>query len=151
MPNSLIGVAIVGKKNKPLLVLGEPEQLVGLNFTVHSCLDLVDERCGVPLAQPYLGLLGLSGAHATYAMFAGATNLKIFAVMDADSEPAPKDEQVKGLLQALHACYVDWACNPFVKLDKRGLAVVDDPVPLDGGPGVDVLRARIGRLMQMVN
>ena len=145
----LLGLAIVAKSNKPILVISTgDEPLVKLHFTVYSSLDIVDERVASPPVLNYLGLLGLSGSHATYAMISGATCVKVFAVFDADAEPAPRDEDVRLLLSGVAAAYVDWACNPFVKLDKRGLAVVDDPVPLEGGTGVSQLRKRLSMLVQ---
>ena len=151
-----LAVALVAKRNKPLLVYalddeGEPDaqQLTKLHFTVFAALDLVEEKLQTPPVLNYLGLLGLSGTHATYALITGATCIKVFAVFNADGEPAPKDDDVRHMLTGVHAAYVDWACNPFVKLDRRGAAVVDDPVPLlDSGPGAAVLKRRLSELMR---
>lgn len=124
----VLGVGFVGKQNKPLFIRSfdeDAESDLEVNLTVHSCLDVIDERAE-PSTTPYLGFLSLMGRHATYG-YIGPTRVKVFCVLDADTEPAPREEEMKQLLHSLHHAYVDWLCNPFIEIDLAD----GDPVPID--------------------
>lgn len=121
----ILGVAIVGKKNQPLFVHsfedGEEERDLELNLTVHSMLDIIDERAQTATVTAednfYLGFLSLFGRFCTYAMM-GPTLIKVFIVLDAEHEPTPKEENLKRVLFSLHLAYLDYICNPFVDVSE---------------------------------
>ena len=124
----VLGVGFVGKNNKPLFIRSfdeDAESDLEVNLTIHSCLDVIDERTD-PSTGPYLGFLALMGRHSTFA-FIGPTRIKVFCVLDADLEPTPREEDMKQLLQALHHAYIDWLCNPFIEINLAE----GDPVPND--------------------
>jgi hypothetical protein len=125
----VLGVGFVGKNNKPLYIRSfdaDNESDLEMNLTVHSCLDVVDERAEAGQVAPYLGFLSLIGRFSVYG-YIGPTRIKVFCVLDADFDPGPRDEDVSKLLQTLHHTYIDWLCNPFVEINLSE----GDPVPLE--------------------
>ena len=57
----IVGIAYVGKNNKPIYVHSfedSQESDLDVNLTVHSCLDILDERAD-PSSPSYLGFLAL--------------------------------------------------------------------------------------------
>ena len=153
----LSGLALVSKRNKPLLVVpvgGSPatspeeerDRVVELHLTVHASLDVVDENAaaGPHAAGPYLGLLTLVGRHATFA-YVGPTGVKAVAVADAEAEPVPRDAEMRAVLAALYQAYADWTCNPFVVGDGSD----EDPVPTPESGGYVALARRLARISQM--
>ena len=124
----IVGIAYVGKNNKPIYVHSfedSQESDLDVNLTVHSCLDILDERAD-PSSPSYLGFLALVGRHSTFAM-TGSSRIKVFCVLDSDYEPTPRDEDMNKLLSSLHQAYVDWLSNPFVEISLTD----GDPVPDD--------------------
>ena len=167
----MLGLGLVGKRNKPLLVVpvhgrsaptpASPEEardrLVELHLAIHASLDVVEERAAAaaseagPPLQPYMGLLSLVGRYATFA-FVGPTGVKAFVVLDADTDAhgdgsdatsgGVKESEVRNVLVALHAAYQDWLCNPFVVGDGSD----DDPVPTPESPGYAAFAKRIAKI-----
>ena len=130
------------------------ERAVEIHLAGHASLDLVDKRArqGPSAAGAYLGLLGLVGRFATYALV-GPTGMKAFAVADAESDPAPRDPEMRAILVALHAAYQDWTCNPFVAGGGSASggwdAIEDDPVPRPEACGYAALVRRVARVGSM--
>jgi hypothetical protein len=123
----IVGFGIVGKSNKPLFIHSfedDKDSDLEVNLTIHSCLDVLDERAEANTTAWYLGFLALMGRHSTFAMI-GPTRIKVFCVLDADHEPTPKEEDMKKVLNAIHQAYVDWLCNPFVDITLGE----GDPIP----------------------
>jgi hypothetical protein len=124
-----MGVGFVGKDNKPLYIRSfdsDNESDLELNLTIHSCLDVVDERAEAGHSSAYMGFLSLIGRFSVYG-FIGPTRIKVFCVLDADYDPGPRDEDMSKVLFALHHAYIDWVCNPFVEINLGE----GDPVPLE--------------------
>lgn len=132
---SILGVGYVGKRNQPLFVHSFDQSEgadLELNLTIHSMLDVVEERCSNQVFTSttggeeafYLGFLSLFGRFCTFGMM-GPTLVKVFLVLDAEYEPTGKEEEIKRLLFSLHLAYLDFICNPFVELGASGEDNVD--------------------------
>ena len=120
--------------------------MVELHLALHASLDVLDEKAalGPHAAGPYVGLLTLVGRHAVFA-YVGLTGVKSLAVVDPDADPAPRDAEMRTVLAALHAAYLDWTCNPFVVGDGSD----DDPIPTPDSSGYAAFAKRVAKIAQM--
>jgi len=111
-------LAVIGKENSPLyLHTADPSQELHYHYTVHTALDVVEEKLtatGKSAAdgrELYLGLLYSTEQHR---VFGYATNTKIkFVIVVEAANVSIRDNEIRSMFRQLHAAYTDMVCNPF--------------------------------------
>uniref|UniRef100_A0A7N4P025 Trafficking protein particle complex subunit 2-like protein n=1 Tax=Sarcophilus harrisii TaxID=9305 RepID=A0A7N4P025_SARHA len=138
-------IAVIAKENYPLYIRSIPaEQELKFHYTVHTSLDVVDEKVSamgkalVDQRELYLGLLyptedykvsllSRLGIPCVKSMFPNqlhrygyVTNSKVKFVMVVDSSnTALRDNEIRSMFRKLHNSYTDVMCNPFYNPGDR--------------------------------
>ena len=113
-------VAVIGKDNSPLYIrVSNPETELYLHFTVHSSLDVVEERVNSlakssvgDIRELYLGLLYSSETHRVYG-YATNTKVKFVIVLDVSRVQNVNENELRSMFRRIHSAYADAICNPF--------------------------------------
>jgi len=116
-------VAVIGKENNPLYIsCAKQEQELSLHFTVHTSLDVADEKLNTVAGaktssaatdnrELYLGSLYVSEHQKVYGY---ATNTKIkFVIVVDNSNTTLRDNEIRQMFRKLHTAYTNVVANPF--------------------------------------
>jgi len=116
-------VAVIDKDNAPLFIRsiadGNCDQELRFHYSVHSSLDIVEEKLSgsqatsksADLRELYLGLLLSTEDFKAYG-FATNTRIKFILLIDI-MNTSLKDNEIRGIFRKLHNAYTNAICNPF--------------------------------------
>lgn len=116
-------IGVIAKENYPLYIKCAPnvENEVNFHFTVHTSLDVIEEKMAslgktsslttTDLREFYLGQLYPS---EDYRIYGYVTNTKVkFVIVVESSNTQLRDNEVRSMFRRLHNAYTDVICNPF--------------------------------------
>ncbi|KAF0302528.1 Trafficking protein particle complex subunit 2-like protein [Amphibalanus amphitrite] len=111
-------VAVIGKENAPLYLLtADPAAELQFHYTVHTALDVVEEKLAATgktaadSRELYLGALYSTEEHRVFG-YATNTKIKFIIVVEA-ANVSIRDNEIRTMFRRLHAAYTDMVCNPF--------------------------------------
>ena len=106
---SVLAIAIVNNNNTPVLVRTREDDSLGLQFKLHSALDVVDEKVANN-QETFLGVLSQSDSYKIYGL-CSATQTKILLMVN---NVLIRDNDARSILRTIHSTYVDVTTNdPF--------------------------------------
>ena len=130
-------VAVIGKENNPLYIrCAKPEQVIfhsaatgldcslqelSLHYTVHTSLDVVEEKLAATNQTKSAGsssdrelYLGSLYASEHQKVFGYVTNTKIKLVIVVDNTNTTlRDNEIRQMFRRLHTAYTNVIANPF--------------------------------------
>ncbi|XP_028392412.1 trafficking protein particle complex subunit 2-like protein [Dendronephthya gigantea] len=111
-------VAVIAKENHPLFLRTmSPEEELKFHYTVHTSLDVVEEKVSSLTKSsndPRELYLGLLYPTEDYKVYGYVTNTKIkFVVVVESANNLLRDNEIRMMFQRLHVAYTDMFCNPF--------------------------------------
>eukprot|EP00055_Hartaetosiga_balthica_P002870 m.5586 g.5586 ORF g.5586 m.5586 type:complete len:135 (-) comp2432_c0_seq1:208-612(-) len=113
---TILGVAVVGRKNQPLLIRVNEEcpPSEPIEHIVYSALDIVEEQTalnGKKYQQLFLGSLYPLEDGRCFGYITN-TKIKFFIITDASTS---KESEVKQYFERMHNTYIQVASSPFFK------------------------------------
>ncbi|XP_031561998.1 trafficking protein particle complex subunit 2-like protein [Actinia tenebrosa] len=111
-------VAVIGKENYPLFLRTVcPEEELKFHYTVHTSLDVVEEKVSSLTKSsndPRELYLGLLYPTEDYKVYGYVTNTKVkFVVVVETANTSLRDNEIRTMFRKLHVAYTDMFCNPF--------------------------------------
>jgi len=111
-------LAVISKENYPLYIkCGSPENELNFHYTVHTSLDVVEEKIATgsknanDSRELYLGLLYPT---EDYKVYGYVTNTKIKLVIVVESSNVTlRDNEIRAMFRKLHNAYMDMISSPF--------------------------------------
>jgi len=105
-------------QNYPLFLRTvSPEEELKFHYTVHTSLDVVEEKVSSLTKSsndPRELYLGLLYPTEDYKVYGYVTNSKIkFVVVVESANTALRDNEIRTMFRRLHVAYTDMFCNPF--------------------------------------
>ncbi|KAI2801055.1 Trafficking protein particle complex subunit 2-like protein [Blomia tropicalis] len=107
---SVLALAIINKRNTPVLVRTRDQDSLGILFKLHSSLDVVDEKQSANTREPFLGILAQSDSYKIYGL-CSVTQTKVLLMV---SNTMVRDNEARSILRTIYNTYVDVTTNnPF--------------------------------------